>query len=35
MRVWIDIIDFKGFYQVSDDGIVRSLDRQVKRCLHL
>ena len=35
MRVWIDIKDYKGFYQVSDDGFIRSLDRKVRRNLFL
>lgn len=28
-EVWKDIPDFEGFYQVSDKGRVRSLDREV------
>lgn len=29
-RIWKDIEGFEGFYQVSNDGKVRSLDRYVK-----
>ena len=30
MEYWVDIKDFEGFYQISNKGNVRSLDRGIK-----